>query len=202
MREVFEAAKVIPVLTFEDCLDAVLVADALVAGGLTVIEVVLRTDAAWAALSAIVERHPKATVGVGTVMEVDQLKRAKAVGASFAVSPGFDPELSATAHSENLYYLPGVATASEIMQARRDGHRFLKFFPAEASGGVTALKSLAPPFWDIAFCPTGGIGQSNVADYLAQTNVACVGGSWIASNADIAQRDWAAITAKAKADRR
>ncbi|MEC9153571.1 MAG: bifunctional 4-hydroxy-2-oxoglutarate aldolase/2-dehydro-3-deoxy-phosphogluconate aldolase [Pseudomonadota bacterium] len=195
----FEAARVIPVLILDDPSDAVPVADALVEGGLNVLEVTLRTEAAWAALTAIIDRHPAAVVGVGTVLDGGQIKRAKRVGASFAVSPGFSSVLSEMARSRDLFYLPGVATASEIMQARYAGHRFLKFFPAEASGGIPLLKSFASPFQDIVFFPTGGIGPANSSDYLAQPNVACVGGSWVASAADIRQNDWAAITAKAKA---
>ena len=199
MNDVFEAARVIPVLILDDPSDAVPVADALVEGGLNVLEVTLRTEAAWAALTAIIDRHPAAVVGVGTVLDGRQIKRAKRVGASFAVSPGFSSVLSEMARSQDLFYLPGVATASEIMQARYAGHRFLKFFPAEASGGIPLLKSFASPFQDIVFFPTGGIGPANSSDYLAQPNVACVGGSWVASAADIRQNDWAAITAKAKA---
>ena len=199
MNDVFEAAQVIPVLILDDPSDAVPVADALVEGGLNVLEVTLRTEAAWAAMTAIIDRHPAAVVGVGTVLDGGQIKRAKRVGASFAVSPGFSSVLSEMARSQDLFYLPGVATASEIMQARYAGHRFLKFFPAEASGGIPLLKSFASPFQDIVFFPTGGIGPANSSDYLAQPNVACVGGSWVASAADIRQNDWAAITAKAKA---
>jgi len=199
MRDEFERARVVPVLIFDDLQDAAPTAGALIAGGLSVLEVTLRTDAAWDAVSAIVERHPGATVGVGTVLNEQQLLRAKESGAAFAVSPGFDPNLAATARSYELFYLPGVATASEVMQARRDGFRFLKFFPAEAAGGIAILKSYASPFQDIVFCPTGGVGPGNVADYLAQPNVACVGGSWVASGKDIAAKDWDAITAKAGA---
>ena len=201
MNDVFEAARVIPVLILDDPSDAVPVADALVEGGLNVLEVTLRTEAAWAAMTAIIDRHPAAVVGVGTVLDGGQIKRAKRVGASVAVSPGFSSVLSEMARSRDLFYLPGVATASEIMQARYAGHRFLKFFPAEASGGIPLLKSFASPFQDIAFFPTGGIGPANSSDYLAQPNVACVGGSWMASAADIRKNDWAAVTAKAKATR-
>lgn len=199
MKDTFEAAQVIPVLIFDDPTDAVPTADALIAGGLTVLEVTLRTEAAWAALAAIIERYPDVTVGVGTVLESSQMKRAKAAGARFAVSPGFDPDLAGLARSLKLDYLPGVATASEVIRAQRMGLSFLKFFPAEAAGGIPMLKAFASPFRDIVFCPTGGIGPDNAPDYLAQPNVACVGGSWVASSADIRQEDWAAITAKAKA---
>ena len=201
MRETFEAARVIPVLIFDDPEDAVPVAAALIEGGLPVLEVTLRTEAAWASLSAIVSRHPAATVGVGTVLDDDQMTRAKAAGAAFAVSPGFDPDLAAAARSCDLFYLPGVAPASEVMRARRDGFRLLKFFPAEAAGGVPMLKSFASPFRDVVFCPTGGIGPGNLGAYLDLPNVACVGGSWVAGSDDIRSKDWSAITAKAQACR-
>lgn len=201
MRETFEAARVIPVLILDDPQDAVPVADALIEGGLPVLEVTLRTDAAWHALDAIVERHPTATVGVGTVLDEEQMARAKASGAAFAVSPGSDPALAAAARSQDLFYLPGVGTASEVMRARREGFRFLKFFPAEAAGGVPVLKAFASPFRDIVFCPTGGVGPSNLDAYLGLANVACVGGSWVASSGDIQNKDWRAISAKAQACR-
>lgn len=199
MKEIFERAKVIPVLIFDRPELAAPTAGALISGGLSVLEVTLRTDTAWEALDAIVAAHPEATVGVGTVLEAEQLARAKAVGATFAVSPGFDPILADAARAEGLFYLPGVATASEVMQARRAGFRFLKFFPAEAAGGRAMLQSFASPFRDIVFCPTGGVGAGNLADYLALPNVVCVGGSWVATAKDMAAGDWQGIAAKAKA---
>lgn len=199
MNDIFAKARVIPVLIFDDPAQAVPVAGALIAGGLSVLEVTLRTDSAWEALDAIIGAHPAATVGVGTVLDEEQMIRAKACGAAFAVSPGFDRLLSVAAQSNDLFYLPGVATASEVMLARRAGHRFLKFFPAEAAGGTAMLKSFTSPFRDISFCPTGGVGPGNAADYLSQPNVACVGGSWVASGDDIAREDWTAIAEKAKA---
>lgn len=199
MKDIFAAARVIPVLIFDDPERAASTAGALITGGLSVLEVTLRTDSAWEALAAIIDAHPGARVGVGTVLDEEQVVRAKAFGAAFAVSPGFDPRLSAAALSSDLFYLPGVATASEVMLARRAGHRFLKFFPAEAAGGLAMLKSFASPFRDIDFCPTGGVGPGNAADYLAQPNVACVGGSWVASGDDIARENWTTIAEKAKA---
>jgi 2-dehydro-3-deoxyphosphogluconate aldolase/(4S)-4-hydroxy-2-oxoglutarate aldolase len=202
MKDMFEQAKVIPVLIFDQPEFAAPTAGALISGGLSVLEVTLRTDTAWQALDAIVASHPGATVGVGTVLEAEQLARAKAAGATFAVSPGFDPLLAEAAQAEGLFYLPGVATASEVMQARRAGFRFLKFFPAEAAGGRAMLQSFASPFRDIAFCPTGGVGAGNLADYLALPNVVCVGGSWVATAKDMAAGDWQGITAKAAAVRK
>jgi len=199
MKDIFERAGIIPVLTFAEPDHAAPTADALIDGGLSVLEVTLRTDAAWPALENIVAAHPDAAVGVGTVLEPKQMMRAKQAGAKFAVSPGFDPVLAEAARRCGLFYLPGVATASETMAARRAGFRFLKFFPAEAVGGRAMLQSLAAPFRDMAFCPTGGIGAGNLAEYLALDNVACVGGSWVASARDIAEGDWRGIAAKAKA---
>lgn len=202
MKEIFERVRVIPVLTFADPAPAAPTAAALIGGGLCALEVTLRTDAAWAALANIVAAHRDAAVGVGTVLEPEQLTRAAEAGAKFAVSPGFDPVLAEAARALGLFYLPGVATASEVMLARRAGFRFLKFFPAEAAGGRTMLQSLAAPFGDMEFCPTGGVGAGNFADYLALPNVVCVGGSWVATAADIAAGDWPGIAAKAKATAR
>lgn len=199
MREAFERARVVPVLIFDDPEDAAPTAAALIEGGLDVLEVTLRTAAAWAALEAIVAHCPAATVGVGTVLVPDQVARAKACGAKFIVSPGFDPALADASREAGLFHLPGVATASEVMAARRDGHSFLKFFPAEAAGGVAMLKSFASPFRDVVFCPTGGVGSGNLADYLSLPNVACVGGSWVATAPDIAQANWRGIADNARA---
>ncbi len=201
MKGLFGRAKVIPVLIFDRVDDAVPTATALIEGGLSVLEVTLRTDTAWEALEAIVTRHPRATIGVGTVLESEQIARAKACGAAFAVSPGFDPALAAAAAARDLFYLPGIATASEVMAARRAGFRFLKFFPAEAAGGVAMLKSFASPFRDMSFCPTGGVGPGNLDDYLSLSNVVCVGGSWVATAGDMAGDDWDGIRTKAVATR-
>ena len=199
MKEAFEQARVIPVLIFPKPEFAAPTADALIAGGLSVLEVTLRTDTAWQSLAEIIARHPDATVGVGTVLEPEQMIRAKQAGAAFAVSPGFDPALAAVAQEQGLFYLPGVATASEVMLARRAGFRFVKFFPAAAAGGIAMLQSFASPFRDMSFCPTGGVGAGNFEDYLALPNVACVGGSWVAGSKDMAQGDWQGITGKARA---
>mgnify|MGYP001184179154 FL=1 len=198
MKTLFAKVKVIPVLVFSDAATAVPTGTALVAGGLPVLEITLRTDAAWDALSALVRALPDATIGVGTVLEANQIQRAADLGAKFAVSPGFDPALTEAAAKAGLFYLPGVATATEVMAARRAGLHFLKFFPAEQAGGVALLKSFASPFGDVAFCPTGGIGPGNLADYLAQPNVVCVGGSWVAGAKDMANQDWKGIEQKAE----
>lgn len=194
MKERFAAAKIIPVLIFDAPEYALPTAAALIDGGFDVLEITLRTDAAWEALAAVIAAHPDAAVGIGTALEPAQLKRAKEMGATFAVSPGYDPDLAGLAADLGMFFLPGVATASEVMQARRAGLNFLKFFPAEPAGGRAFLNSLASPFPDIQFCPTGGINGDNFADYLALGNVACVGGSWLANAQDMAAGNWAAIT--------
>ncbi len=188
----------ISVLVFETANVAVETAGALLEGGLDVLEVTLRTGASWAALELIVEHFPDALTGVGTVLEVDQMKRAREMGAAFAVSPGLQPDLVECADELDLFYMPGVATPSEVMHARALGLEALKFFPAEAAGGPAMLRNFVSPFGDVAFCPTGGIDFDNVADYLALENVFCVGGSWIATPEDMRAGDWQAITDKAK----
>lgn len=198
MQRNFIEAKVIPVLMFPDVEYAAPTATALVAGGLSVLEVTLRTDAAWDSLKAISQATPTAVVGVGTVLEPKQISRAKEAGAKFCVSPGFDERLVESAKENEIFYLPGVATATEIMAARRSGLEFLKFFPAEASGGRPLLKSLASPFQGITFCPTGGVGPDNLGEYLSLNNVACVGGSWMASIADMEAANWQLIEEKAR----
>lgn len=201
MKEAFERTRVVPVLVFDDPDTAVPTARALVAGGLNVLEVTLRTEAAWAALKAVAADCPDAVVGVGTVLQPEQIAEARSNGAVFAVSPDFDPDIAAAARAQDMFYLPGAATATEVMTARRHGFRFLKFFPAEAAGGAAVLKSYASPFRDVVFCPTGGVGPGNLSGYLALPNVACVGGSWVATAQDMANGDWSAIAAKANAAR-
>ena len=194
----FTRTGVIPVLVFDQAEYAVDTFGALIEGGLDILEVTLRTDQSWQALEMVVKQFPEALIGVGTVRSIEQMTRAVDLGASFAVSPGLIPELVEYAHSREFYYLPGVATATELMQATCLGLSQLKFFPAEAVGGVKLLNSFGSPFPDISFCPTGGINQQNLADYLALTNVFCIGGSWMATAQDMKTRDWAAITEKAR----
>ncbi len=198
MRARFENAGVIPVLIFEDASHAAPTAGALIDGGLDVLEVALRTDASWDALADIIKQHPNAVTGVGTVLDKDQMKRAFDMGAACAVSPGLDPDLVSCARDLNLFYMPGVATPSEVMQARAMDLKSLKFFPAEAAGGTAMLKSFISPFSDMSFCPTGGIGVENAADYRALKNVFCVGGSWLATASDMVSGNWQSITDKAK----
>lgn len=195
-------AAVVPVLTIADARHAVPLARALCDGGLTVLEVTLRTAAAAEATRAIIAEVPQAIVGLGTLLAPADVDRALALGARFAVSPGATPALLQAAAAAGLPFMPGVATASEAMQAREHGFTVLKFFPAGASGGVALLKSLAAPLPDLAFCPTGGIDARNLGDYLALPNVVAVGGSWIAPAAEVAAGAWSRITERAREARR
>jgi 2-dehydro-3-deoxyphosphogluconate aldolase/(4S)-4-hydroxy-2-oxoglutarate aldolase len=188
-------ATVIPVLTIERLDDAVPLARALVAGGVRVLEVTLRTPVAIEAAKAIIAEVPDAIVGIGTILNADDLARAEDVGARFGISPGATPELLKAASESGLPFAPGIATASELMQALAHGFGLVKFFPAEQSGGIKALRALAGPFPDARFCPTGGIGEANAAAWLAEPNVVAVGGSWLCSAVDIRSGNWAGITA-------
>lgn len=186
---------VIPVLTIERLADAVPLARALVAGGVRVLEVTLRTLVALPAAKAIMADVPEAVVGIGTILNADDLARAEDIGARFGISPGATPELLKAAAASPLPFAPGIATASELMLALAHGFHLTKFFPAEQSGGIKALRALAGPFPDVRFCPTGGIGEANAAAWLAEPNVVAVGGSWLCPAADIRTGDWAGITA-------
>jgi 2-dehydro-3-deoxyphosphogluconate aldolase / (4S)-4-hydroxy-2-oxoglutarate aldolase len=190
---------VVPVLTIEADTDAVGLARALVAGGLNVLEITLRTPAAMTAIRAIVNALPQAVVGAGTILDAEQAMKAIHSGAKFLVSPGITPALAQAAERWPVPFLPGVATASEAMALRDLGYRTLKFFPAESSGGVAALKGLGAPLADLMFCPTGGIDAANAPAYMALSNVITVGGSWVAPAKAVAAGDWAAVTALAKA---
>jgi 2-dehydro-3-deoxyphosphogluconate aldolase / (4S)-4-hydroxy-2-oxoglutarate aldolase len=189
------SARVIPVLTIERVEDAVPLARALVKGGVRVLEITLRTEAAIDAAKAIIADVPEAIVGIGTVLNQEDLARAEALGARFAISPGATPELLDAAAAGELPFMPGVATASELMQAQARGFNLVKFFPAEQSGGLKALRALGGPFPHARFCPTGGIGESNAATWLAEPNVVVVGGSWLCPATDIQSGNWAGITA-------
>ncbi len=195
LATLFKQAVVIPVLTIEKVEHAVPLAKALVAGGVRTLEVTLRTDAAVAAAKAIIAEVPDAVVGIGTILNPDDLARARALGAKFGISPGATPDLLKAAAASDLPFAPGIATASELMQALAAGFDVVKFFPAEQAGGIRALRALAGPFPQIRVCPTGGIGEANAASWLAEPNVLCVGGSWICPAADIRAGNWAGITA-------
>ncbi len=197
-ESILRAASVIPVLTIRRIEDAVPLAEALVEGGLTVLEITLRTEIAAQAIRLIGDKVPGAIAGAGTILDTSDLANARNAGARFGVSPGLTPELAAAVASSDMPFLPGVATASEIMQARSHGFRHLKFFPAEAAGGRAALSGFAGPFGDVFFCPTGGIREDTLAAYLKVTNVMCVGGSWLASDADMEKGAWSDITERAR----
>lgn len=176
---VLRRSPVIPVLTVKDTEDALAQARALIAGGLMVLEVTLRTPAALATLPILVKTFPDACIGAGTIVEAAQIEAAARAGAAFLVSPGMTPGLIEAAVCSPVPFLPGAATASEAMALRERGFRAMKFFPAEPAGGAKYLASLAGPLPDLIFCPTGGIDQAKAATYLSLANVACVGGSWM-----------------------
>jgi 2-dehydro-3-deoxyphosphogluconate aldolase/(4S)-4-hydroxy-2-oxoglutarate aldolase len=185
---------VVPVVTIEDAASAVPFARALYEGGLDVIEVTLRTPAAMEAIGRIAAELPDVLVGAGTVLSKAHAKDAVAAGARFLVSPGLTPSVAEAGLAAPVPLLPGVATASEAMEAAERGITFLKFFPAEAIGGAAALKALAAPLPHLRFCPTGGIDAAKAAAYLALPNVVCVGGSWMAPADSVRGGDWAGIT--------
>jgi len=195
LAALFEQATIIPVLTIERLEDAVPLARALVAGGVHVLEVTLRTPVAIESAKAIMAYVPEAVVGIGTILNADDLARAEGIGARFGISPGATPDLLKAAAASALPFAPGIATASELMLGLSHGFNLVKFFPAEQSGGINALRALAGPFPDVRFCPTGGIGEANAASWLAEPNVVAVGGSWLCPAADIRSGNWAGITA-------
>lgn len=197
--EIASLGPVIPVIVIERVEDALPLAEALLAGGVKVLEVTLRTPAGLPAIEAIARQLPEAVVGVGTVLGADDARRAAEAGARFAVSPGYTSEVGRACSAVNLPLLPGVATSSEIMAALADGFSFLKLFPAEAVGGLALLKSWASPFGAVSFCPTGGITSASAPHYLALPNVRCVGGSWLTPPEAVRTGDWARITGLARA---
>lgn len=200
IKAILRMAPVIPVVTLERVEDAVPLGRALVAGGLSVVEITLRTEAAIAAAAALRNEVPEAVVGLGTLMHEDQLEAAVRTDAAFIVSPGTTPNLiEAMRKQDRLAWLPAAATASEVMVLRDAGFSALKFFPAEASGGTAWLKGVQPVFPDVQFCPTGGIDAKRANDYLALPNVPCVGGSWVAPGDLIRQGAWEEIERRAGA---
>lgn len=197
-RAIMAAASVIPVLTVEDAASAAPLARALAAGGLRVVELTLRTPAALDALKAMQDAAPSLIVGMGTIRTPQDAADSARAGAAFLVSPGLTPRLAGALLDTGLPALPGVATASEAMAAREAGFAALKFFPAEPAGGIAYLKALHGPLPDLVFCPTGAISEARAPDYLSLPNVACVGGSWIATPAQIAAGDCDGVTANAR----
>lgn len=199
LLDIMYVSPVIPVIAIDDLAHAVPLAQALVAGGIRVLEVTLRTEHGLAAIRAIIEAVPKAIVGVGTLTRPEEFTAARDAGAVFGVSPGLTPELIAAARSSGLPLLPGVMTPSEVMAARAAGFLQLKLFPAVPAGGVAMLNAIAGPLPDVMFCPTGGISEDSAPRFLALDNVACVGGSWLTPKDAIKAGDWARITALATA---
>jgi 2-dehydro-3-deoxyphosphogluconate aldolase/(4S)-4-hydroxy-2-oxoglutarate aldolase len=187
-------APVIPVIVLNDVAHAVPLARALVAGGVRMLEVTLRTPQALACIEAIARAVPEAVVGAGTVRCKADAQAAAKAGARFAVSPGYTSAVGQACRDAGLALLPGVATGSEIMMAQEDGFTELKFFPAMQAGGPAMLKAWSGPYFDVRFCPTGGVSLQNAADLLALPNVVCVGGSWLVPADAMAQGDWALIT--------
>jgi 2-dehydro-3-deoxyphosphogluconate aldolase/(4S)-4-hydroxy-2-oxoglutarate aldolase len=196
-REICGLAPVIPVLVVEDAADAVPLAEALVAGGLPVLEVTLRTPAALDVIRAMAE-VPNGVVGAGTLLTPADVAAARAAGALFGVSPGVTDALLAACEAEDLPLLGGVATVSEAMRMLERGYEICKFFPAEANGGAAALCAFAGPLPQVGFCPTGGVTPGNAAQYLALPNVLCVGGSWVADKALMRTGRWDEIESLAR----
>ena len=191
--QVMQDAPVIPVIVLNDVAHAIPLARALVAGGIRMLEVTLRTPQALACMEAIAKSVPEAVVGAGTVRSAADAKAAANAGAKFAVSPGYTQAVGRACRNHGLTLLPGVATGSEIMMAQEDGYSELKFFPAMQAGGSAMLKAWAGPFFDVRFCPTGGVTPQNATEFLSLSNVACVGGSWLVPADALAKGDWARI---------
>ncbi|ALK91706.1 bifunctional 4-hydroxy-2-oxoglutarate aldolase/2-dehydro-3-deoxy-phosphogluconate aldolase [Limnohabitans sp. 103DPR2] len=191
--QVMQDAPVIPVIVLNDVAHAVPMARALVAGGIRMLEVTLRTPQALACMEAIAKEVPDAVVGAGTVRSAADAKAAANAGAKFAVSPGYTSAVGQACRDQGLSLLPGVATGSEIMMAQEDGYTELKFFPAMQAGGPSMLKAWGGPFFDVRFCPTGGVTPQNASEFLSLSNVACVGGSWLVPADALAQGDWPRI---------
>jgi 2-dehydro-3-deoxyphosphogluconate aldolase/(4S)-4-hydroxy-2-oxoglutarate aldolase len=192
--QVMQDAPVIPVIVLTEVAHAVPMARALLAGGIRMLEVTLRTPQALACIEAIAREVPQAVVGAGTVRSRADAQAAARAGARFAVSPGYTQAVGQACRDAGLALLPGVATGSEIMQAQEDGFTELKFFPALQAGGPAMLKAWSGPFFDVRFCPTGGVTPQNAAELLALPNVVCVGGSWLVPADALASGDWARIT--------
>ena len=197
-EEIFAAGPVGPVLVINDVEKAVPLAKALMEGGIKVLEVTLRTPAAIDVIKRIAQEVPDSLIGAGTVTNAQQLKAVVEAGAKFAISPGMTADLLKAGMDSEIPLIPGISSTSDLMKGKDAGYTHMKFFPAEASGGVKAIKSISGPFPDVTFCPTGGIGPNNYNDYLALNNVKCVGGSWLAPDDAIESGDWARITQLAK----
>lgn len=195
----FAQGPVVPVIVVKELADAVPMAEALLAGGIKVLEVTLRTPVALDAIRLLSQQVPDAIVGAGTVTTPAQLQQCIDAGAKFAISPGLTRELLQAGKEAPIPLIPGIASISELMEGTGLGYSHFKFFPAEAAGGVKTLKSIHGPFADVRFCPTGGINEKNFLEYLALPNVKCVGGSWIVPDDAVSSKDWQRITELCKA---
>ena len=195
--DILNMGPVVPVMVIEKLSHAVPLAKALLAGGIRVLEITLRTPVAIDAIRAICREVPQAVVGAGTVVTPHDLREVEEAGALFAISPGLTPELLEAANRGSIALIPGISTISELMTGITRGFGHFKFFPAEAAGGLPYLKSIAGPFPNISFCPTGGISPENYKKYLSLKNVACVGGSWVAPADAMEREDWDLITSLA-----
>lgn len=197
-ESLFQQTRIVPVVTIEDLDTAVPIAQALVKGGIDTIEITLRSQVGLEAIRAVHDNVTNCRVCAGTITESDQLAEVKKAGAAFAVSPGITLTLLDTAASLDIPFMPGVCTPSEILAAKELGCRYLKFFPANLSGGIAALKNFSVLFPDMQFLPTGGINTNNLEDYLAMPNVFCTGGSWLTPKDLVANKQWDKITELAK----
>ncbi|WP_353538994.1 bifunctional 4-hydroxy-2-oxoglutarate aldolase/2-dehydro-3-deoxy-phosphogluconate aldolase [Colwellia sp. KU-HH00111] len=193
-KDLFAMGPIVPVLVIDRVEDALPIAEALLAADVKVLEVTLRTPSALDVISAIAKELPEAVIGSGTVTNRQQLQQSIDAGAKFAISPGLTKDLLQAGNESEIALIPGISSISELMDASDFGYDHLKFFPAEASGGVNAIKSIGGPFPDIKFCPTGGINLNNVRDYLALPNVICCGGSWLVPNQAVVSKNWSQIT--------
>jgi 2-dehydro-3-deoxyphosphogluconate aldolase/(4S)-4-hydroxy-2-oxoglutarate aldolase len=196
--DVLNAGPVMPVMVIKNLEDAVPLAKALVAGGIKVLEITLRTPIALEAIRLISQEVKEAIVGVGTITTPEQLKAAEDAGAVFAISPGLTPALLQAAKEGNIALIPGISTLSELMVGMEAGLDHFKFFPAEAAGGIPMLKAIAGPIPQVTFCPTGGISPENYNAYLSLNNVACVGGSWLVPEDAVKEKNWSKVTELAK----
>jgi len=193
-KNLFAMGPIVPVLVIKDVKDALPIAEALLAADVKVLEVTLRTPAALEVIKVIAKELPEAVIGAGTVTNRELLQRSEDAGAKFAISPGLTEDLLQAGKEGDIALIPGISSISELMTAIDSGYDHLKFFPAEASGGVNAIKSIGGPFADIRFCPTGGINLNNINNYLALPNVACCGGSWLVSDEIVKTQNWSKIT--------
>ena len=194
IKEIMSSSPIVPVMVINNVEHAVPLAKALVAGGITTLEITLRTDAALESITRIKAEVPEATVGAGTIINIDTLNKAIAAGAEFIVSPGTTDKMIDAALATGVPLLPGIANPSDAMRLLEKGITEMKFFPAEAAGGIPMLKSIGAPIPQITFCPTGGVNQKNVKDYYNLPNVACVGGSWMCASNLVDAENWDEIT--------